>query len=191
MRKEYLLGIIGDSIITGEVEITTRNGYPEFTACFNVGEAFDVDYENDEENIREYYTNLWEEVDDTTKVKWTNDCSITFDDWLDEQISNSSYEDTKDCSCTDLEMDFNGTTINFETISCGQCDVREYNQFFNMKFTNRKAFNIIMELWDNYHLKRVGDDVINKLQEAEKLLENFEWNNGKSVETFIENHLEM
>ena len=129
MGKKYLLGIIDNSIVLGEIEIRTWNGYPEFSAMFDVGEAFDADYQNDEENIREYYTNLWEDVDDAAKVKWTSDCSITFNDWLEEAVSNSTYRDTKDCSCTDLEMDFNGTTINFETVSCGQCDVREYSTF--------------------------------------------------------------
>lgn len=86
LRKEFLLGVnnIENKIYLGEIEITHRNGYSEFTACFDVGEAFDIEDIN-EEYTQEYFDNLWDCFDAETKLKYLHNGEITkdevFEDW--------------------------------------------------------------------------------------------------------------
>ena len=59
-RKTILLGINDDTIITANVCITDRNGYNEFTASFNVGEAFNVYERFDEDYRKKYFNERWD-----------------------------------------------------------------------------------------------------------------------------------
>jgi hypothetical protein len=158
MKKEtILLGIKNNQIITTDLEITERNGYPEFSACFNCGDAFNINDINDDYK-NDYYESLWECYDAESKLKelWDGERTKTdvFEDWGD----CDDYHDVIDCSCTDYEIDHNEKTINFESTCGGQHDVREENDFKDMTFTNKKMFDKIMYYWDNYHLKEVNEE---------------------------------
>lgn len=84
------------------------------------------------------------------------------EEWID--AADSDYHEVKDCSCTDYEIKYHGKTINFETIGCGQHDVRTDDDFEDFIFTDEKLFNNIMYLWDNYHIKEVSGDALQEVQ---------------------------
>lgn len=189
MRKTFLLGIIKNRIITGEIEITTRNGYEEFTACFNEGEAFKIDEINEDYKM-DYYNELWNSFDANGKLDLLFDGDRTKEEVFRDWSCNDGYREIIDCSCTDYEIEKDGTTINFETIGAGQCDCREDNDFNKMKFTNKKAFKMLMELWDCKHLKEVNEEDKKKFEEIEQLLANYE-EYEKGFYSFIENNIEV
>lgn len=167
-RKEFLLGIEGNKIFTGEIEITTRNHYKEFTASFNIGEAFDIG-DIDEDYINEYYENLWDCFDAEQKLNYLDDGRKTKEDVFADWQYNEDYKNIIDCSCTDFELTLKGgKTINFDTSSCGQCDIREHAEDFeNIIFTDKKAVLLFLELWDKYHLENIEKDI----QEIEPKIE--------------------
>lgn len=174
MKKTVLLGVKNNQIITADIEIHDWNGFPEFTASFNHGEAFNVDT-IDEDYKRSYAEETWDCMTADDKLNMLNDGLYTKDDALDQLINNGyygDYHDFIDVSCTDYELDHDGKTINFDTIGGGQYDVREDDDFEDMIFTNKKMFNTIMYYWDHYHLKKVNDEQIEEIKNA--IDENFE-----------------
>ena len=62
IMSKYLLGTTTDKeLVFGEFKVTTRNGYPEFTAYFDTVKPF----KKDDIDAKEYYENLIDEMDDT------------------------------------------------------------------------------------------------------------------------------
>ena len=195
-RKKFLLGINKgeNKIYFGEIEITTRNNYKEFTANFNIGEAFDID-EIDESYKNDYKESYWDCLDAQTKLNCLDDGELTkydfFENW---EIFNDDYRDFKDCSCTDFEVTLiNSQTINFETIGCGQCDIRENKiDFENITFTNKEAVLLILDLWDKYHITNVENnikDVENKINKILKKLDKYNSREFENIENFIKKHI--
>ena len=194
MKRTILLGVNGDTIYTGEFEVTTRNGYKEFTASFNVGWAFDVN--NIDDRVEQYFEDLWECSDDEKKLELLQDGDITREEAKREFINvtyyYSGYRGFVDCSCTDYEVDDmpNGDTINFETESCGQVDIRREPDFENTIFTNKEAVFKLLKFWDNFHLKEISmvqEEEINNL--LNELAPFEEW--GTKFEDFIRNNVRL
>lgn len=156
IKKKLLLGTNEETkeIYFGSFEITTRNSYKEFTASFYVGTAFNID------DIESRCESYWECLDDTTKLDLLNDGEITKEDIFDEWNRYGDYHDFVDCSCTDIELTTkNGDLINFETSCCGQHDIRENEENYkNIIFTDKKAVETLLKLWDLYHLKNIEDN---------------------------------
>ena len=194
MRKTILLGVNGDTIYTGEFEVTTRNGYKEFTASFNVGFAFDVN--NIDDRAEDYFEELWNNSDDEKKLELLQDGEITKAEAKREFINvtyyYSGYRGFVDCSCTDYEVDNmpNGDTINFETGSCGQVDIRREPDFKNTTLTDKEAVMKLLELWDNFHLKEiteVQEEEISSILESMSSYEPYE----DKFEDFIRNNVRL
>lgn len=172
-EKKYLLGVIDNRIILGEFEVTNRNGYNEFTASFEEGEAFDINTIDDD--YREtYYEECWNCYDDAGKLDLLNDGDKTKQEVFDEWAAYEDYRNIKDCSCTDYEMEINGKTINFESICGGQHDCREDQDFEKMIFTNKEAFDLLMRLWDIFHLHEVTEKQKQEIKEVQELLQDYE-----------------
>lgn len=196
-RKKILLGInkVENKIYFGEIEITTRNNYKEFTASFDVGEAFDVN-DIDENYKNDYKEAYWDCLDAQTKLNYLNDGELTKYNVFENLIFfNDDYKDFKDCSCTDFEVNLkNGQIINFETIACGQCDIRENkNDFENIIFTNKEAVLLILDLWDKYHITNIENnikDVENKINKILKKLDKYNSYEFENIENFIKKHIE-
>ena len=191
MWKKYLLGINKkeNRIYFGKFETRDWNGYFEFSASFDIGEAFDIEAFEEEKNV--YKNNYWDCLDAESKIACLNDGEITKDQYFEDW----EITDFKDCSCTDYETTLkNGQTINFETISCGQCDIRENKEEFeNIIFTNKKAVLLLLDLWDDYHLKNIENNIkeiekkINIILESLKEYERYE---HKNIENFIKKYIE-
>lgn len=191
MRKTILLGVNNNTIYTGEFEVTTRNGYKEFTASFNIGWAFDVN--NIDDRVEDYFEDLWECSDDEKKLELLQDGDITREEAKDDFVDSVyDYRDIIDCSCTDYEVNDlpSGDTINFETVACGQVDIREEPDFKGTVFTNKQAVMKLLELWDDFHLKEIS---MVQEEEIESLLNELapfeEW--GTKFEDFIKDNVRL
>ena len=194
MKRTILLGVNSNTIYTGEFEVTTRNGYKEFTASFNIGCAFDVNNIDDMDMAEQYFEELWNNSDDERKLELLQDGDITRkearDNFINDTYYYTGYRAFIDCSCTDYEVDdlTSGDTINFETVACGQVDIREETDFENTIFTNKEAVMKLLEFWDNFHLKEiteVQEEEINNL--LNELAPFEEW--GTKFEDFIRNNI--
>lgn len=154
MRRKYLLGANTDKeLVFAEMEITNRNGYPEFTASFDCVRPFT----EDEVNVTEYYESLVDEMD--AKWKWEQceryDCKPSE---LAECLADDNGDevmDIKDCSLYPEIITVDDTDYYFESGSCGQHDTRDEMAIC----TSQNIYNRIHELWDKYHLKEVDQAV--------------------------------
>ena len=192
MRKTILLGVNNDTIYTGEFEVTTRNGYKEFTASFNVGCAFNVN--NIDDGAENYFEDLWNNSDDERKLEMLEDGDITREEakriFINDTYYYSGYRVFIDCSCTDYEVDINGDTINFETVACGQVDIREEPDFKGTVFTNKEAIFKLLEFWDNFHLKEITEAQEEEINNLLNELAPFEeW--GSKFEDFIKDNVKL
>ena len=192
MKRTILLGVNAGLIYTGEFEIgRLHEGGKEFSASFNVGFAFDVDNIND--RVEDYFEDLWNNSDDERKLEMLQDGDITREEAKNNFVNSIyDYRDIIDCSCTDYEVDNmpNGDTINFETESCGQVDIREEPNFKDTVFTNKEAVMKLLELWDNFHLKEISmvqEEEINNL--LNELAPFEEW--GTKFEDFIKDNVRL
>ncbi len=194
MRKTILLGVNGRQIYTGEFEIRTLcQGGKYFSASFNIGFAFDIN--NTDSWAEDYFEELWNNSDDERKLEMLQDGDITKEEarnnFINDTYYYSGYRAFIDCSCTDFEVDMpNGDTINFETESCGQCDIRKQPNFKNTVFTNKEAVFKLLEFWDNFHLKEISkaqEEEINNL--LNELAPFEEW--GTKFEDFISDNVRL
>lgn len=155
MKKLILLGVKQNNIITGEFEITTRNGYKEFRATFNEGELFNID----DVNYREWFDEYWNCIGSEEKLYLLDDGKITKEEaYKNWKKSLYGYRDVCDCSCTDYEIEKNGNDYNFLTVCCGQHDIREEN-YKDIIFTNKEVVEKLLYMWDNYHLKKINEEI--------------------------------
>lgn len=195
IRKKYLLGVNKKRVFIGDFEIRNWNGYNEFTASFSVGKAFNI--ENiDNEYIYNYMKDLWDSVDDETKLNWLDDGEITKQEYFEQSTQYAEYREIVDCSCTDYEITLkDGKTINFKTTGCGQCDIREQEDFEEIKFTNKNGVMLLLELWDKYHLKKIEAEdeaeILEKINKMMELLGDFDRFHCENIEDFLVENVDM
>ena len=150
MRKKFLIGINENKeIIFGEVEITTRNGYKEFTASFESV----VPFENEESNGVEYYESLLEDcysAEDKYNLCERYDCKPSeLAETMAEEEGVETLADERDCSLYSNRIYVNGTEYAFESCSCGQYDFLENSDI--VQYTNEKAVKKIYDFWKEKH----------------------------------------
>ena len=190
MKRTILLGVNAGLIYTGEFEIgRLSQGGKYFSASFNIGIGFDVD--NIDDRAEDYFEELWNNSDDEGKLELLEDGDINREEAKEKFIDSIyDYRDIIDCSCTDYEVDNmpNGDTINFETGSCGQVDIREEPDFKGTVFTNKEAVFKLLEFWNNFHLKEITEAQEEEINNLLNELAPFEeW--GTKFEDFIRNNI--
>lgn len=168
MSKKYLLGINNDNeIVFGEFGITTRNGYNEFTACFNTVAPFEVEESDGIEYMEELLDSCYDDGD-KYKLCVQYDCTPSeLAEIMAENEHVSTNADEKDCSVYSNRIYVDDAEYAFETMSCGQHDIRDEGM---KEYTNKKAVEILLNLWDNYHLKKVDDNIVEKVAQLQKRL---------------------
>ena len=170
--SKYLLGATKDKeIVFAKLEITTRNGYSEFTASFDTVKPFTAG----EVDIKDYYENLIDEMDDKWLVQTLKQYDCPFSE-LAENLANdnSEIQDVRDCSIYSEIIEIDDTEWYFESYTGGQHDTREEMDII----INKEIYNKIHELWDNYHLKKVDESIIeevNKLQTELQKIDEKAW----------------
>lgn len=48
------------------------------------------------------------------------------------------------------------------------------NLVFMEEIINLKAYNLLNELWDNYHLKKIDDEIISQVEVLKDMLEDID-----------------
>lgn len=165
MRRKYLLGATTDrEIVFGEFEVTTRNGYPEFTASFDTVRPFN----DDDVDLTDYFENF---VYDIGKEAAYDLCerNMCSPQDLPEILADECTDprDALDCSIYPEEMNIDDKYWYFESSCGGQHDTREDMD----EYTNKEAYDLLHELWDAYHLKKVDNEVVDKVNKLVDILE--------------------
>lgn len=165
MREKYLLGAtVYNELVFGEFELRDRNGYKEFSASFNTVTPFNAeDYD-----LEEYYEG-W--VDGMDK-EYLYDLCERFDcspSQLPKNLADECYDvrDALDCSLYPEEISVDGKSWCFESSCCGQHDTRKDGMEI---YTNEEAYNLLHTLWDNYHLKKVDEEVVKQVESLVDML---------------------
>lgn len=187
MSKKYLLGINNDNeVVFGEFGITTRNGYNEFTACFDTVAPFEVE----ESDGIEYMEDLLEDCyDDGGKYRLCAqyDCTPSeLAEIMAEQEGIGTNADERDCSVYSNRIYVDGFEYAFESMSCGQHDIRDEGM---KEYTNKKAVEELLNLWDNYHLEEVDDSIVEKVTQLQEELELDCTEEKNKIAEYIEKYL--
>lgn len=169
MSKKYLLGINNDDdIVFAEFGITTRNGYNEFTASFDTVEPFEVEESDGVEYMERLIDDCYDDGD-KYRLCVRYDCTPSE---LPQALAEEEYiqtnADEKDCSLYDNRIYVDGIEYAFESVGGGQHDIRDEGM---KEYTNKKAIEELLNLWDNYHLKKVDDIIVEKVAKLQKELE--------------------
>ena len=157
MKRKFLLGATTDNeLVFGEFEIRNWNGRSEFSASFDTVTPFN----GEDYDLEEYYEG-W--VDGMDK-EYLYDLCEQFDcspSQLPKELADECYDvrDALDCSLYPEEIEVNGNSWYFESGSCGQHDTRNEME----EIINEEAYNLLHELWDNYHLKEIDEEVVDKV----------------------------
>ena len=164
MREKYLLGAtVNNELVFGEFEVTNRNGYQEFTASFDTVRPFN----GDNYDLEEYFDNWIDGMD----KEYLYDLCERFDcrpSELTEELASECCDvrDALDCSLYPKCYNVNDESWYFESCSCGQHDTRNEME----EVINLKAYNLIHELWDKYHLKKIDNDVVEQVEKIVDML---------------------
>ena len=180
IMSKYLLGATKDKeFVFGEFEVTTRNGYSEFTASFETVRPFTAN----EVDVKDYYENLIDEMDDKWLVQTLKQYDCSFSE-LAENLANDNGEiqDVRDCSLYSEIIEVNNIDWYFESGTCGQHDTREEMDII----INKEIYNKIHELWDNYHMKKIDDSIIEEVDKLQIELQNL--NEKAWIINYIENN---
>lgn len=181
-RYKYLLGADKENnLVFGLFEVREQftAGEKIFSASFNVVRPFkesDID-------IKSYYQNR---VDDAqySEPEWLLNALLSYDvapSDLAEVLAEDCYDVTEvvDCSLYPEWYTVDNEDYYFEAIVCGQHDT----EGMMAEYTDKEAYDELMSLWNNYHLKHVDDELQEKLDKlADKLskIDEVEW-----IEDFI------
>lgn len=170
MRKKILLGITEENeIVFADVEITTRNGYKEFTASFDTVAPF----ENEEADGVEYYEELLDTCyTDADKYKLCEryDCSPSeLASEMAEDMGVETLADEKDCSLYNNRIYVDGVEYAFESMCFGQHDIVEDETM--KEFVNKALAMRLYDLWEKYHLKAIDEATENEIAETVNALE--------------------
>ena len=166
--SKYLLGATKDKeIVFVELEITTWNGYSEFTASFDTVRPFTAD----EVDAQEYYESLINEMDSEWVLAQLKEYNCPFSELAENMANeNGEIQDIKDCSLYSKIIEVNNVDWYFEGGSCGQHDTREEMDII----INKEIYDKIHELWDNYHLKKIDESIIEEVNKLQVELQNID-----------------
>ena len=137
MGRKILLGFTNDNeVVFGEAEITTRNGYKEFTACFSTVRPF----EDEETDGVAYYEELLGDCySDEQKYKLCEEYDCKPSELAETMAEDEGIEklsETLDCSVYNNTIYVNGSEWAFESISGGPHDIMEDEDM--IEFTNKE-----------------------------------------------------
>lgn len=142
-------------IVFGEWEVCTLNGYPEFSASFDTVRPVC----EDSVNLVDYFEDCSDPrcMDADWIIDQCNYHRCCPDD-LPQALADDCYDlrDALDCSLFPEKYTINGKNWYFESSSCGQHDTREEMTLY----VNKAAYDDLISLWENFHLKKVDEKEI-------------------------------
>lgn len=186
-RYKYLLGADKENnLVFGQFEVREQftTGKKVFGASFDVVRPF----KESGVRIQGYYQNRLDNAQ-YAEPEWLLNALIEYDvpySDLAETLAEDCYDITEiiDCSLFDECYTIGDEDVYFEDVSCGQCET----QGTMAEYTDKSAYDKLISLWKEYHLKYVDDDFSCKVDKlAEKLddIDEYEW-----IEDFLNRHIE-
>lgn len=181
MSNEYLLGATTDhEIVTCKINLSDNiDGSKRFSASFAL---YNIVNENEFPSLvecsldgydKEYLYDLCDNYDCAPSALC--DAVIdneSLDDWLGMEYCINTYN-----------VNVNGDEWFFENICAGQHDTRNDMGVI----IDQEAYDLVHELWDNYHLKAIGGETLAK---AEALIARLrEIDDGEWIASYIEKYL--
>lgn len=163
MKKKYLLGATYDhELVFAEFGVTCRNGCPKFTASFYCVLPFNgTDFD-----LTDYFENWLSDMRDSTKYRYccAFDCCPSE---LAENLANecNDVRDALDCSIYPERYSVDGEDWFFESGHGGQYDSRNDMDII----INPLAYSELHDLWDDYHLKQVDEDVVVQVEKLKEI----------------------
>ena len=159
MKLKLLLGETkSNELIFGNISIKDFNFKNEFSASFDTVYPTILTKEDALERIEssiECY-----DADSVLDLLQRFDCRPSE---LADQLYEESYcviQEFYDNSLYSETFDIDSKEIFFESVGCGQNGTR--NELMTT-FVNKELYDYIHELWDNYHLKVIPEECIEKL----------------------------
>lgn len=181
MNNEYLLGATTDNeIVTCNIRLSDNpDGSKRFTASFNV---YNIINGNElpslvESHLDNYDKEVLYDLCDNYDCAPSALCDmIVQDENLDEWLGMSWCINT-------YSVVANGDEWFFENICAGQHDTRNDMS----AIIDQEAYDLVHELWDNYHLKAIGGETLAK---AETLIDKLsEIDESEWIAFYIEEHM--
>ena len=181
MNNEYLLGATTDhEIVTCNIRLSDNpDGSKRFTASFAL---YNIINENEFPSLvecdldnydKEYLYDLCDNYDCAPSAL----CDmIVQDENLDEWLGMSWCANTYSAIA-------NGDEWFFENICAGQHDTRNDIDVV----IDQEAYDLVHELWDNYHLKAIGGETLAKAEALIDMLR--EIDEGEWITSYIEEHM--
>lgn len=149
---KILLGATKDNeLVFAEFGITDRNGYPEFTASFDTVRPFD----GDSVDLVDYWDNYIEECGAEYLRDLLGDYDCELSELAEMMADDMGIKGTIDCSLYPEIYTVDGIDWYFESMGCGQHDTRGEMA----EYVNEDAYNMLHELWDKCHLKKVNSGI--------------------------------
>ena len=160
--KKIIGFTVDNEIIVAEVsfERVGSNKEPYFSACFDLSKIVKADDTiRDYEYMHDYFEDVRYSYDPETILNLCDkyDCppADLADLMTDEAINDDNIGmETLDCSLYPELIEVDGKDYIFISTSCGQHDTRDEVE----EFVDKKLYDDIHELWDNYHLKNIEDN---------------------------------
>lgn len=162
MKDVYLIGADKYyNVVYAVIEVREWNNKRTFSVSFNSYEPFNID----EFDFEDYYE-MW--IDNLGK-DYLYDLCFDYDCAPSELVSNLANDapyihDLIDTNCEEVKV--NGEWWSFEFESGGQYDTTDRMD----EFVNKEAYNLIMDLWKNYHLQEATEEVMEKVNKVHALL---------------------
>lgn len=155
----------------------------EFSASFNVVKPFNGD-SYDLENYFEGYIECMDK-------EYLYDQCVRFDckpSELAKELANECYDvrDVLDCSLYPECYEVDGKSWYFESCNCGQYDSREDGMEI---YTNQSIYDKLHELWDEYHLKKAGNDVVVQVENLAKMCEDIQEHEEEWITNYIRENM--
>lgn len=160
---EKIIGFTRDNeIIVADVsfERVGNNPEPDFTVSFDLSEIKKADDTiRDYDYMYNYFEDIRHSYDPESVLNWCDEFDCPPSDLADKMTVDAINNDiigmeTLDCSLYPEIIEVDEKDYIFVSTSCGQHDTRDEVE----EFVDKKLYDDIHTLWDNYHLKNIEDN---------------------------------
>lgn len=163
MRIKYLLGATKyNEVAFAEIE---RYADGRFSASFETVRPFNVD-RLDKHDYAESYIECF---DKESLYDMCEEYECSPQDLPDCITEEMDIQELIDCSLYPDTIKVDGEDWMFESGSCGQHDLRGEMEVY----INKEAFDSLIKLWDEYHLKPIPEDTFKNLGYSLAYADNF------------------
>ena len=114
----------------------------------------------DNEYLYECFANLMEELSKEDLYDLCVQYNCPPSNLINEMFYYATPEEILDLSAFPEQVEVKGDEWVFESVGCGQCETRNVMS----EYIDKESYMRLMELWDNYHLQSIDDDIIKEVE---------------------------